>query len=175
MIAFEQHKVALLSSLRETFERKSRSKSFDEIKPSRDLTVLAKWYFEDKKKQKTMPAADRAKRLRQLAAALGSAHDLADKALRDGFVYDLANEWIAETNMPFALAVRTGIGIRRITSIKNAVASLAVLERLARRATNNVFKKRGPRKGTSILPTGYIHGLAFVFKVSTGRRPSRVE
>lgn len=122
-----------------------------------------------------MLGAERAKRLGQLAAALGSAHDIADKALRDGFASDLAIEWIAETNMPLTLAIRMGIGNRKLTSIKNAVGSLAVLERLARRAANNVFKKRGPVKGSSVLSAGYIHDLAFVFKVSTGRRPSRVE
>ena len=170
MIAFDQHKDALLTNLREAFERRPQSKPFDTIKPSRDLTVLAKWYFEDKRKKKTMLGAERAKRLGQLAAALGTAHDIADKALRDGFASDLAIEWIAETNMPLALAIRMGIGNRRLTSIKNAVGSLAVLERLARRAANNVFKKRGPVKGSSVLSAGYIHDLAFVFKVSTGRR-----
>jgi hypothetical protein len=175
MIVFEQHKDALLSNLRETFERSPRSKPLDTIKLSRDLTVLAKWYFEEKKKQKPMPAADYAKRLHKLATAFGSAHAIADKALRDGFVYDLASEWIAETNVPLASAISNGIGVRRIAAIKNAVGNLVVLERLARRAANNVLTRRGPRKGTSILPTNYIHALAFVFKVNTGRRPSRVE
>jgi hypothetical protein len=52
LIAFDRHKEALLTNLREAFERRPQSKPFDTIKPSRDLTVLAKWYFEDKRKKR---------------------------------------------------------------------------------------------------------------------------
>ncbi len=175
VIAFEQHKKDLLSNLRETFERGPRSKPFDENKSSRNLTLFAKWYFEDRTKQRTMHGNDHVKRLRELKDALGSARGVADKAMRDGFVYDLARAWIAATNISPTTTTRTDFGIRITATIKKLVVGLAALETLAGRAADNVPMRRGRPKGTAVLPADYIHGLARVFKESTGRRPSRVE
>jgi hypothetical protein len=51
------------------------------------------------------------------------------------------------------------------------VASLATLEKVARRAANEAHKKPGRPKGSSVLPPCYIDALEEVYQESTGLKP----
>jgi hypothetical protein len=78
LAAFNQHKKALLDELRNGRKPALRSEPFDEDKSWGDLIRLAQLYFWDEKiRQEAIPAADRVKRLRQLATAAMAAIDMA--------------------------------------------------------------------------------------------------
>jgi hypothetical protein len=72
--AFEQHKTALISILRDARKLSPRSKPLDQNRSWACLTALAgKYHWAEAEKQETMDGADRKARLRRLAKALGSA------------------------------------------------------------------------------------------------------
>lgn len=171
--AFKGHEKTLLSSLREACQRDQKFGPLDEAKALRDLTQLAKWYFDDQERPQTIPAAERIKRLRKFANALGSARRTAGSV--QGLGYELAGAEIAEKNIPLLSRAGRDAGIQALATINKMIASLAVLERLARKASENVRPKRGRPKGGSVLSVNYLNGLGWVFKKSTGRKPSIAE
>lgn len=103
LAAFKQHKKALLDELRNGRKPALKSEHFDEDKSWGDLIRLAQLYFWGEKiRQETIPAADRVKRLRQLANELRRARGMADRALQDDVGNDLFKAWFAETKIPLA-------------------------------------------------------------------------
>jgi hypothetical protein len=166
VIAFQGHEKDLLSCLREAYERGPERKPFDETKALRDLTSRADLYFAGQETPKTIPAAERVKRLRKFANALGSARRA--RLVPEGLDVDLAAVSIAQKNIPLP----SRAAVDELTSINKMITSLATLERLARKASDNVRAKRGRRRGGAVLSVDHVHGLASIYRQSTGRKPS---
>ena len=177
LVEFNHHKKALLTILRNVYMLGLKSVPFDANKSWHRLVRLAHFYFwRETMKQETMPAADRVKRLRELAKALGRARGMADKAMQDDVGNDLFRAWVAGTNIPLASVVGVNDDGQSVLvciadEIKKEVASLATLEKVARRAANEAHKGRGRPKGASVLPLDYIIGLAVLYRDSTGTKP----
>jgi len=170
MIAFKGHERELLSCLREAHQRGPKPKPFDEIEALDQLIRLARLYFSEKETPKTIPAAEWVKRLRKFESALGGARRIAD-LMQNDLESALTTALIAEKNIPLVWQT-----IRDTApSINKMLANLAVLERLARRASDSIRATRGRRKGGSVLSVDYIHGLARVYRQTTGRKPSIAE
>src|SRR5205809_5065633 len=71
---FVRHKAALLNHLQQVYESGPKSKLFDAEKSWRLLEFLAmQYFFHERERQERVPAADRVRRLRELAKALGRA------------------------------------------------------------------------------------------------------
>jgi len=180
LVEFNHHKKALLTILRNVYMCGLKSVPFDADKSWHRLIRLAHFYFwREKMKQETMPAADRVERLRELAKALDRARGMADKAMQDDVGNDLFRAWVAEIKLPPVSRRRRLKAARSMPSvlvciadeIKKEVASLATLEKVARRAANEAHKGRGRPKGASVLPLDYIIGLAVLYRDSTGTKP----
>jgi hypothetical protein len=178
LAAFERHKKALLDNLRNVHERGLNSESFDAEKVWCALTRLAKLYFcGETMKQETIPTGERVKRLRQLARALARARGLAEKALQDDVGGDLFRGWVAGKQLPMTLAVRSdgdgsSVATRAIDEIKNAVTDLVTLESAARTAAAAMDAPASAGR-PPILPRDCIHGLARIYRSSTGLKPGR--
>lgn len=180
LTAFEQHKKHLLDILRKVHEDAAKSEPFiNEDNSWRALTYAAMRYFQQLKiKPKKMLPARRVERLRDLANALGRARHEADKAMKDDVGRYLFEAWVFETKLPRASEValddRDAVEAfltRRADDLKKAVASLATLETVARKAARDVSTKRGPQRGSGILPLENVLELAGVYLWSTGRKP----
>jgi hypothetical protein len=149
----------------------------DEDKSWGDLIRLAQLYFwGEKMRQEAIPAADRVKRLRQLATAVRRVRGLADRAIRDDVGGDLFKAWFAETKIPLAAAAGiyndgSSIPILIADEITEVVEGLATLETAASRAANDVPTRPGRPTGTAILPRDCILGLKRVYQNSTGSKP----
>jgi hypothetical protein len=182
LAAFERYKEALLASLRNPYEAGPKSAPFDADKSWRGLTRLAKIYLWAKRgKQESVPAGARVKRLDQLAGALGRARGMAEKAMQDDDVgIELRKGWFAATNLvniPLVSALRNdkAAPLRIADEIKQVVAGLTVLEAAARRAADDMKRAPGRPKGTAVLPTECIVGLARIYRNSTGSKPGACE
>jgi hypothetical protein len=174
LVAFNQHKNALLAILRNEHARGPKSKSFDADESWRGLNHLAQLYFWSKKiKLEARPASDHVERLRDLAKALGRTRSMVDRAMQDDVGRDLFR--FANTNKSPAAAVRDDNGsfdvVHLAETIKNVVAGLGTLEAAAKRAARNM-RTRGRPEGTSVLPRGHIIALANVYRKSTGLKPA---
>jgi hypothetical protein len=176
LVEFNHHKKALLTILRNVYMH-GKPVPFDADKSWHRLIRLAHFYFGlEKMKQETMPAADRVKRLRELAKALGRARGMADEAMQDDVGNDLFRAWVAEIKIPPVSVVGVNDDGQSVLvciadEIKKVVASLAIFETAARRAANEAHKGRGRPKGASVLPLDYIIGLAVLYRDSTGTKP----
>jgi hypothetical protein len=172
--AFDKHRDPLVNNLRDLYQ--DDSKSFDADKAWHALTRLAKFYFwREEMKEGTMPASIRAKRLEQLAKALGGAHDELVRAMQDDVGGDLFKECVYETGIPLASALHDDdvddsfvLGIA--DGIKNTAANLATLKTAARQAAHDVRPGKGRPKGTSVLPPEYIIALGDLYRRSTGSK-----
>jgi hypothetical protein len=176
LAAFERHKKPLLDILRKVHGGDPKSKLFGEEDSWRALTRAAIWYFRRPEiKQKTMLAARRVERLRELAKALDRARHMADKAMQDDVGWDLFRGWCAEANTSPAWAVLNADGSSVLTPIANqfkkVMGSLTALETAASRAARDAPTKAGPPRGAGILPLDDIIALAAVYRRSTGKNP----
>jgi hypothetical protein len=177
---FETHKEALLANLHDAYQHGPKSEPFDADKSWRDLTHLAGTYFWEasvKQKQVAMPAADRRKRLRELAKALGQARGVADRAMQDDVGDDLFSAWVDGTHEhePLARIVPNDDGsfalVRLEDEFKKVMAGIAALETAALRAADEVRTRPGRPKGTTVLPRGYIEVLASVYQNNASEKP----
>ena len=92
--AFETHEENLIAVLRNAYERGPKSGPFEADRAWRHLTSLAFIYFGRKRlKQEVVLAADRSKRLREIAKVLGDACRLFDEAKQDELIDDLYSAW----------------------------------------------------------------------------------
>ncbi len=179
LAAFNKHKSNLLKKLQNGHKRRPTSASFDPVKSWQDLTNCAQLYFwGEVMKQKTMPTADRIKRLRQLSRALRVACGLARRAIRDDVGDELYRAWFAKKNLDLMKAVAvpmekdgSSVLTRTADEIKEMVTVLATLQALAESAleANNVSNRSAGRP--ALLPRDCIQGLARVYRTSTGSKP----
>jgi hypothetical protein len=172
LTSFERHKGKLLAVLRNAHERGPRSKPFDPDKTWSLLNGVAQFYFwRGSVKQDAMPAADRARRLRELAKVLGRARHLVDKAMQDDVKGALFSAWY-DTNVRYDVVPEGPLALVRIEDeFDKVVAGLSALETAARRAVDDVRMKAGRPKGTAVLQKDDIEGLAAVYRESTGSTP----
>jgi hypothetical protein len=171
LAAFDRHQEALLTILRNDYERGPRAEPFDANRSWRGLTSLAGIYlWEGKAKNDLMPAAEQAARLRELEKVFGNARVMADKAMQDDVGAALCTSWWEGTS-EYAEAGGRFVDLLHIDrEFKKVVASLATLETAAIRAASNVPTRPGRPKGTAILPRDYIETLAAGYRDWTGRK-----
>jgi hypothetical protein len=176
--AFNQYKKTLLDRLHSAYERGPKSEPFDAEKSWLDLTVVAKLYLWGRvARHETMPPAERFNHLLQLANALGRAHRLAVRVMEEDIYGALFKAWFSETKIPLASAshiFKDGSSVATLVGdeIKNTVERLAALETAARSAAAaNAIPTTAGRP--PLLPSDCIHGLARVYRNSTGLKPGR--
>ena len=169
LVAFNQHKKALLDHLSK--KRTPKSEPFDVDQSWRALSHLAQLYFwQAKIKTEMRPASDHVERLRDLAKALGRTRRKTEKAMQGDVGHDLFRACFARDQIPVSrcfpwpgcLRMMMMGHLTRVSlndTIKQVLAGLATLETAAHRAADEM-RTRGRPKGTSVLPGGYIHGLA---------------
>ena len=83
---FNKHKSELLDHMRHTWRNGSKSSAFDEIDAWNKVLRIANFYLDRVEMRDGgifLQASDRTKRLNRLAAALGKARDLTEKAMLD--------------------------------------------------------------------------------------------
>lgn len=172
LTAFDRHQEALLTNLRNDYERGPRAEPFDANRSWRGLTSLAGTYlWEGRAKSELMPTAAQVARLRELEKIFGKARVMADKAMQDDVGAALCTSWWEGTS-EYAEAGGRFVDLLYIDrEFEKVVASLAVLETAAIRAASNVPTGRGRPKGTAILPQGYIEALAVGYRDWTGLKP----
>ena len=172
LTAFDRHQEALLTILRNDYERGPRAEPFDADRSWRGLTSLAGAYFwRATVKQEVMPAAELVGRLRELEKAFGSARALADKAMQDDVGGALCSSWWEGTS-EYAEAEGRFVDLLYIKrEFEKAVTSLAALETAAIRAAGDVPTRPGRPKGTAILPWDFIEALAAQYRDTTGSKP----
>jgi hypothetical protein len=175
---FEQHKTTLITILRDAHDGRLKSEPFDEPKSWSCLTSLAHSFFwQARLKLETMPAANRKQRLDELARVLTRSRTIVDAAMQDDVGDDLFSSWCEGTNEPLVSLVRNDDGslapVRGPEKMfKKAVVSLAALETAAVHAAKQMRRPgRGRRKGTTVLPVGYIEALATLYRETTGSKP----
>ena len=161
---FKRHKEELLDPLRKVYERSPKAKPFDENNAWRHLSFIAYVYFrreaEISQKQATMPAGDRAKRLRQLGSALRDARRMADEAMKT-----VRGHWFVEWAEANGNPDFTDPVIERFEEeFDKRVAGLAGLETAAFRAAETVRKKSGRPPGTTVLPHDFIVSLESAYR-----------
>ena len=163
--AFEQHKTALISILRDAHQLSPRSKPLDQNRSWACLTALAgKYHWAEAEKQETMDGADRKARLRRLAKALGKTRGLIDQAMQNDVGDELSAAWYE--------AVNESRGRPAEKTFKKAVVALTTLELAAVRASSRAQRVGAGRpRGTSALPHGYILKLTGIYLDSTGMTP----
>jgi hypothetical protein len=173
---FEQQKTTMISMLRDA--RDGRLGPFDETKSWSRLTSLAHsffWQAELKLKFKT-PAANRRRRLDELARVLKRSRTIIDASMQDDVGDLLFSSWCEGINEPFVSVIRNLDGslsdVRPPEEMfKKAVASLGLLEAAARDAARAVkLPGRGRKLGTAVLPAGYIEVLATLYCEATGAK-----
>jgi hypothetical protein len=170
--AFDRHQEALLTILRNDYERGTRAEPFDADRPWHSLTFLARAYFwRARIKQEVMPAAKLVARLRELEKAFCKARAMADKAMQDDVGDALCSSWWEGTS-EYAEAEGRFVDLLYIQrEFEKVVTSLAVLETAAKRAADDVPTRAQRPKGTAILPRDYIETLAAVYRDATGSKP----
>jgi hypothetical protein len=178
LLKFENHRGALLAILRVAHRRGTKSEPFDETKPWSGLTSLAhSLFWQVRVGQDAMPAAIRKARLHELATALKRSRTIVDQAMQDDAGDDLFSAWCEATDKPLVALIRNDDGsfatVRMPEEMfKKAVSSLAALETAALHAANHEKRPgRGRRKGTTVLPAGYIEVLAALYREATGAKP----
>jgi hypothetical protein len=172
LTAFDRHQEALLTVLRNDYERGPRAEPFDADRSWRGLTSLAGAYFwRATVKQEVMPAAELVARLRELEKAFGSARALADKAMQDDVGGALGSSWWEGTS-EYAEAEGRFVDLLYIKrEFEKVVTSLAALETAAIRAAGDVPTRPGRPKGTANLPWDFIEALAALYRDTTGSKP----
>jgi hypothetical protein len=170
--AFGRHKAALLNHLQQVYESGPKSKRFDAEKSWRPLDRIAWMYFwHEGERQRTTPAADRVRRLRELAKALGRARRLVEKATQDDVGNDLFSAW-CDANVRYDIDPTPPLTLVRIDDeFEKVIASLPALEIAALRAADEIPKKDGRPRGTALLRWDFIEVLAKIYRNSTGSKP----
>jgi hypothetical protein len=173
---FKSHKKEILEKLHNRYQDGARTKPFNADKPWCELIRFAEMYFWGRimKKETTLPA-ERFKQLRQFAKALDRAHGLAIRAMHRDIGIDIFQAWCAEAKIFAADVISTGDldrPVRAIEDIKKATEGLANLKTAAfKAAMANAVPPKGGRP--ALLPSEYFHGLARVYRESTGLKPGR--
>jgi hypothetical protein len=172
LTAFDRHKEALLTILRNDYEHGPQAEPFDADRSWHDLTFLARAYFwKATVKREVMPAAELVARLRELEKAFGNARALADKAMQDDVGSALCSSWWEGTS-EYAEAEGRFVDLLYIKrEFEKVVTSLAALETAAIRAAGDVPKRPGRPKGNAILPWDFIEALAAQYRDTTGSKP----
>jgi hypothetical protein len=172
---FVQHKTTLIAILRDAHGGRPK---FDESRSWSCLTSLARSFFwQAGLKLETILAASRRSRLDELARALKRSRAIVDAAMQDQVGDDLFASWCEGTNEPLVSLVRNDDGSLAAVRgpeemFRKAVGSLAALETAALHAANQMRRPgRGRRKGTTVLPAGYIEALATLYRETTGSKP----
>jgi hypothetical protein len=170
--AFGRHKPALLNHLQQGYERGPKSKPFDAEKSWRGLDRIAWMYFwHEGERRRTAPAADRVRRLRQLAKALGRARRLVEKATQDDVGNDLFSAW-CDANVRYDIDPTPPLTLVRIDDeFEKVIASLPALEIAALRAADEITKKDGRPRGTALLRWDFVEVLAKIYRNSTESKP----
>lgn len=179
LVAFNRRKKALLDHLSK--QRAPNSKPFDVDQSWRALIQLAQLYFwKEKIKTDTRPASDHIERLLDLANALSRARRMTEKAMQGDAGHDLFRAcFLRDKSRVSAFSIAWvppdtdsgSFGWGQLDdTIKQVLAGLATLEAAAHRAAAEM-RTRGRPKGASVLPGGYIHALADVYRKSTGHQP----
>ena len=170
--AFGRHKAALLNHLQQVYESGPKSKPFDAEKLWHHLDRIAWMYFwHEGERQRTTPAADRVRRLRELAKALGRARRLLEKATQDDVGNDLFSAW-CDANVRYDIDPTPPLTLVRIDDeFEKVIASLPALEIAALRAADEIPKKDGRPRGTALLRWDFIEVLAKIYRNSTGSKP----
>ena len=170
--AFGRHKAALLNHLQQVYETGPKSKPFDAEKSWLRLDRIAWMYFwHEGEGQRTTPAADRVRRLRELAKALGRARRLVEKAIQDDVGNDLFSAWW-DANVRYDIDPTPPLTLVRIDDeFEKVIASLPALETAAHRAADEIPKKDGRPRGTALLRWDFIEVLAKIYRNSTGSKP----
>jgi hypothetical protein len=179
LVGFTRRKKALLDHLNK--KRAPNSKPLDEEQSWRALSHLAQLYFwEEKIKKETRPASDHIDRLHDLAKALGKTRRMIEKAMQGDLGHDLFRACLPRDKSRasvFSLAWVPPDDDSEIVdwghledTIEKVSAGLTTLEAAALRAAEDM-RTLGRPKGSSVLPGGYIHALADVYRKSTGHEP----
>jgi hypothetical protein len=169
---FGRHKVALLNHLQQVFESGPKSKPFDAEKSWRHLDRIAWMYFwHEGWRQRTVPAADRVERLRELAKGLGGARRLIEKATQDDVGNLLFSAW-CDADIQYDVDSPQPLTWYEIElEFDRWVANLAILETAVLRAADEIPKKDGRPRGTALLRWDFIEVLAEIYRNSTGSKP----
>jgi hypothetical protein len=143
LTAFDRHQEALLTILRNDYERGPRAEPFDANRSWRGLTSLAGTYlWEGRAKKELMPAAEQVARLRELEKIFGKARVMADKAMQDDVGAALCTSWWEGTS-EYAEAGGRFVDLLYIDrEFEPVVASLAALETAAIRAATEARSRR---------------------------------
>jgi hypothetical protein len=143
LTAFDRHQEALLTMLRNDYERGPRAEPFDANGSWRGLTSLAGTYlWEGMAKKRAMPAAEQVARLRELEKVFGKARVMADKAMQDDVGAALCTSWWEGTS-EYAEAGGRFVDLLYIDrEFEPVVASLAALETAAIRAATEARSRR---------------------------------
>lgn len=169
--AFSQHKTTLIDRLHGAYQRGPKSRPFNREKSWHDLLILARLYFwGELSKQNTTPPAERFNRLRQLSNAVHHARDLAASAICEDIGIDLLRGWVkvSRPSLSSALSAPEKV-IDEISEISRALAKLGAAASAAASANTSSSDRGRP----SILPYDCIHGLARIYRTSTGSKPGR--
>jgi hypothetical protein len=175
LTSFSWNKAALLYLLRNAHGTRIASEPFDAEKSWADLTRVARLHLGFKDGNERFAKQNPAKPLGELATTLSRACTLVKMAMQEGGDFALLRAWRAEEHMtltsalPFDEAGSTHI----VKELTKALRTLAKLEKVARRAFENVRRKSGRPKGPTKLPElDTIIGLAGVYRRSTGLKPA---
>jgi hypothetical protein len=154
------------------YESGPKSKRFDAEKSWRPLDRIAWMYFwHEGERRRTTPAADRVRRLRELAKALGRARRLVEKAIQDDVGNDLFSAW-CDANVRYDIDPAPPLTLVRIDDeFEKVIASLPALEIAALRAADEIPKKDGRPRGTALLRWDFIEVLAKIYRNSTDSKP----
>lgn len=178
LAAFDDHKEELLTLLYDVYKRGPQSKGFDRDKAWGDVRFCAGQLFlqeSAKREQLTMSPANRVKRLRKLADALGRARCAADQAIRDDLGDELCRVWRKRRGKRPEAQQPQQDPLHTEQEFRKAVENLAALEIAALCAIREIPKRNGRLGGNGILPYGVIIILGRLYlgntEVSPGAGP----
>lgn len=170
---FKAHKKEILDRLRNGCACGTHAEPFDPERPWIRLTRFAEMYLWGRlAKQETTSPAERFNRLRQLARALDHTHDLAIRAMHEDIGWDIFGAWCADAKITVDdKAVFNNIA-SALNDIKKAIDGLASVRAAAfKAAASNAVPPKSGRP--ALLPSECYHGLAQVYRDSTGLKPGR--
>jgi hypothetical protein len=176
LATFEQHKTKMINMLRDAAV--VRFAPSNETRSWSHLTSLAHSFFwqAELKKFKTPPAANTKRRLDELAKLLKRSRTIIDASMQNDVGDLLFSSWCDGTNEPLVSIARNLDG--SLTAVqgpeekfKKAVTSFRLLEAAALGAASTIkLPGRGRKRGTAVLPAGYIEVLATLYREATGKK-----
>jgi hypothetical protein len=166
LTAFDTHKHALLTILREACERGPQTTQFDPDGSWSYLRRLAVEYFKNEAERKrAMPPANCLARLEKLENAFGQARRLASKAMQDDIGDRLFWAWFVPcgpVDDPY------GPEVPARNEFDKLIEALAALETAAFRASERVRNRRGGRP-RGILQPNFIFDLESAYRGITAK------